>query len=75
MTSFHTWWNYREGKETVFVLLGVIIAVTVGFLLFEPEEKDPDICSSFCIQDKNGVLRHKEWFERHPEDLPEGIRG
>jgi len=25
--------------------------------------------------DKNGIPRYEEWFKKHPEDLPEGIRG
>ena len=75
MTDFRTWWKFREGKEIT--VTGIVVAaVLLGLVIFaEPEDRDPNICSNLCIMDKNGIPRYEEWFKKHPEDLPDGIRG
>ena len=75
MTDFRTWWRYRDGKEMT-VVLSIIAAVLLGvFATYEYEGEDPNICKNLCIVDKNGIPRYERWFKKHPEDLPDGIRG
>lgn len=75
MTAFKTWWNYREGKEITIVLSVLIIFISSVVWGWDSEEKDPDVCTNLCIIDKNGIPRYEKWFQDHPEDLPDGIRG
>ena len=71
MIDFRTWWNLRDGKEMT-ITLGIILAIVLSIVIFyDPEEKDPDICTNLCIIDKNGIPRYQEWFRKHPEDRPE----
>ena len=70
MIDFRTWWNLRDGKEMT-ITLGIILAIVLSIVIFyDPEEKDPDICTNLCIIDKNGIPRYQEWFREHPEDKP-----
>ena len=70
MIDFRTWWNLRDGKEMT-ITLGIILAIVLSIVIFyDPEEKDPDICTNLCIIDKNGIPRYQEWFREHPEDRP-----
>ena len=70
MIDFRTWWRLRDGKEMT-ITLGIILAIVLSIVIFyDPEEKDPDICTNLCIIDKNGIPRYQEWFREHPEDKP-----
>ena len=70
MINFRTWWHYRDGKEMT-ITLGIILAIVLSIVIFyDPEEKDPNICTNLCIIDKNGIPRYQEWFREHPEDKP-----
>ena len=71
MTDFKTWWNYRDGKSMTITCVA-ILALVIGFAVgCEPREEDPNVCRNLCIIDKNGIPRYQEWFDEHPEDLPE----
>ncbi len=71
MTDFRTWWNFRDGKEMTLVGAGLLVIALILSSCWDPEEKDPNICTNLCIVDKNGIPRYQSWFDEHPEDLPE----
>ena len=76
MSKFSDWWRYREGKETVICFaMMVIAAFVVVYYYNQPSEpKDPDICTSFCIRDKNDVPRYPHFFKENPDLLPEHLK-
>lgn len=67
MPDFNTWWNYRDGKETVSVLTILAVIGASIFFFYEPKEEDPDICSWGCIIDNDGIPRYREYREKYPE--------
>ena len=76
MSKFSNWWHFREGKETIIVIVMVaVLASIAAFFIGQPDEsEDPDICTSFCIRDINDVPRYPQFFKENPDLLPEHLK-